>query len=95
MWNIRYDGELDELPSLRHFPLVNIVGVVGYPEAKLDAGRWVEPLEGVNPGDLYEAQRMKRPGMDLCVSGFTCVRQLFYFKVNPFFHTSSLSLKKV
>ena len=49
-------------------------------------------------GEIRESplrQGMKRPGLDLCVSGFTCVRQLFYFTVNPFFHTSSLSLKKV
>ncbi|MBK1792736.1 discoidin domain-containing protein [Persicirhabdus sediminis] len=66
-WNISYDGSsLMNLPSATEFPMQNVVGILGYTEAILDATdtstteRWVESMENVYPQDLYQAQLEKR-----------------------------------
>ena len=42
------------------WPLVNVIGVVGYEEGKDSDGAWIEPINQVIPADLYEAQLRAR-----------------------------------
>lgn len=67
VWNIRYEkGVLryrgkTENPFPPEWPQLNIIGLRGLPELTDGENTWIEPLpDGVQPPDLYEAQRAAR-----------------------------------
>lgn len=61
-WNLKHDGGKVNAPSRikEMWPLVNVIGVVGYEEGKDSDGAWIEPINQVIPADLYEAQLRAR-----------------------------------
>ena len=61
-WNLKHDGGKVNAPSRikEMWPLVNVIGVVGYEEGKDSDGAWIEPVNQVIPADLYEAQLRAR-----------------------------------
>jgi hypothetical protein len=62
-WNLRSDKPNWPKDGLKatEFPLANLIGVGAYPPATDPAaGQWIEPVQNLQPADLYRAQMDRR-----------------------------------